>query len=352
MGRKQFSRAVEKAIFKRAKGLCQVCANPTEFDYGEIDHILSKCKGGSDGPENLQWACHRCNKLKGSNLTNEKVRELLSLPVEFQEIMKLKAKEKAVEKSPANPHEFSLPSLSQEGLDVSEINNCIANLQESFQSETVIPEVCNKIIPVKEVEEDFVNIGFHYRFPRQWFMPSEVTQQAYSNVHMFRQFGRSITLAELRYLAGRISENREVQRIEVDLSPKGILQAVNLMKSKGFNPNIFTVPIETWIKMHLWTGDARFEYSNLPPKPLLDATLTLNEVKLKGISPIGTFPQEPLLLDSNAISWKVKKQPTGALYVVLGNNQLYPLKYIELLAGTTAKCEITKEGVSILKFQK
>ena len=103
MGRKRFSRAVERAIFKRARGLCQICASPTEFDYGEVDHIVAKSKGGSDYPKNLQWTCHRCNKLKGSNLSNEDIRQLLSLPLRFEEIMELKAKEQVVEKIISKP---------------------------------------------------------------------------------------------------------------------------------------------------------------------------------------------------------------------------------------------------------
>lgn len=90
----RFPRAVEKAIFERAKGICQICGRQTEFGDGEIEHKLSVSQGGSDEPENLQWACHRCNKLKGKNLSNEQVRKILLLPENFEEIMRLRSKGK------------------------------------------------------------------------------------------------------------------------------------------------------------------------------------------------------------------------------------------------------------------
>ena len=43
-----------------------------------MDHIKPKTKGGTDKPNNLQWLCHRCNKLKGSTRTNDEVRELIN----------------------------------------------------------------------------------------------------------------------------------------------------------------------------------------------------------------------------------------------------------------------------------
>ena len=76
--RKKLSRAVEKAIFIKYNGKCAICDIKTPFDYGEIDHIKPISKGGSPtAPSNLQWLCHRCNKLKGANRTNAQVKELI-----------------------------------------------------------------------------------------------------------------------------------------------------------------------------------------------------------------------------------------------------------------------------------
>jgi hypothetical protein len=98
----RFSRAVEKAIFERDKGICQICGRETEFGDGEIDHKISSSKGGSDDPENLQWTCHRCNKLKGNKLSNEQVRKILLLPDNFDDTVKLGKKAKT---SPPLPYE-------------------------------------------------------------------------------------------------------------------------------------------------------------------------------------------------------------------------------------------------------
>jgi len=73
------SRAVVKAIYEKYNHLCAICGRETSFDDGEIDHIKPKSLGGSDRPKNLQWLCHRCNKIKGDRLTNDEVRELLEL---------------------------------------------------------------------------------------------------------------------------------------------------------------------------------------------------------------------------------------------------------------------------------
>jgi len=74
------SRAVEKRIYEIYNHYCAICGKYTPFDEGEVDHIKPKTKGGTDSPENLQWLCHRCNKLKGNKRTNREVTKLLGLP--------------------------------------------------------------------------------------------------------------------------------------------------------------------------------------------------------------------------------------------------------------------------------
>ena len=75
------SRTVEKAIYEKYQHCCAICGRETAFDDGEVDHIKPKTKGGTDKPNNLQWLCHRCNKLKGSTRTNDEVRELLNIEI-------------------------------------------------------------------------------------------------------------------------------------------------------------------------------------------------------------------------------------------------------------------------------
>ena len=77
--RKKLSRAIVVAIFQKYEGLCAICGKKTEFDYGEIDHITPISKGGSqDNPDNLQWLCTRCNKLKGNKKTNYDVKKFIA----------------------------------------------------------------------------------------------------------------------------------------------------------------------------------------------------------------------------------------------------------------------------------
>jgi hypothetical protein len=91
---RKFSRAVEKSIFDRDKGICQICGRETDFGDGDIDHILSVSRGGSNEHENLQWACHKCNNLKGKDRSNEQVRRILGLPESFEEITKSRTKKR------------------------------------------------------------------------------------------------------------------------------------------------------------------------------------------------------------------------------------------------------------------
>jgi len=348
----RLSRAREKAIFRRDKGICQICGRYKDFDDGEVEHIKALSKGGTNDPENLQWACHRCNKLKGNDLTNEQVRRTLCLPEKFEEIIQIENKKEGLKWLSTASYQHKLPILSQEGLDNSEIKKCVREIHESFQSETIIPEICDKITGVEETTEEFVNLGFHYRLPRDWFMPYEITKQVFCNDVMFNQFGRKIALYEQHYIQQKILDNNKIRKINSDFSPKGILNAIKTTASSGYKPNLISVPIDYFTKMHHWTENASIEYSTKIPQPRVSATLNLNETKLKVIHPIGKFPKEPILLSSETISWKVKKYRTGALYAVLGNHQIYPLKWVEILAGTTARCELIPEGIAILNFNK
>lgn len=79
--RKKHSRAVDVAVWKKYHYRCNICEEHTEFDGGEVDHIISLAKGGSDTPSNWQWLCHRCNNLKGSKRTNAQVKKLLGIKV-------------------------------------------------------------------------------------------------------------------------------------------------------------------------------------------------------------------------------------------------------------------------------
>lgn len=63
-------RAKKERIFYKCRGKCCFCGmklqidNPNEKDYMTLDHIIAKCKGGTNRDENLQALCWNCNELK------------------------------------------------------------------------------------------------------------------------------------------------------------------------------------------------------------------------------------------------------------------------------------------------
>lgn len=63
--------ALEQEVITRARRLCEYCQLPAIFaSLGfELDHIVPRKHGGKTTPENLAYACFRCNSHKGPNLT-------------------------------------------------------------------------------------------------------------------------------------------------------------------------------------------------------------------------------------------------------------------------------------------
>jgi len=55
----------------RAGERCEYCRLHQEHSelIHHVEHIVAKQHGGSDDPDNLALACHRCNLHKGPNLT-------------------------------------------------------------------------------------------------------------------------------------------------------------------------------------------------------------------------------------------------------------------------------------------
>ncbi len=62
--------AKRERIFHKCNGKCCFCGmrlqmeNADKKDYMTIDHIIAKCKGGTNKDENLQALCWTCNELK------------------------------------------------------------------------------------------------------------------------------------------------------------------------------------------------------------------------------------------------------------------------------------------------
>ena len=63
--------AVRDLVRRRAADRCEYCRLQQEHSElrHHVEHIVAKQHGGSDDPENLALACHRCNLHKGPNLT-------------------------------------------------------------------------------------------------------------------------------------------------------------------------------------------------------------------------------------------------------------------------------------------
>ena len=56
---------LRKVIIARDKGLCQEHRRDGKLRTGNnVDHILSKAKGGTDDPSNLELLCADCHKAK------------------------------------------------------------------------------------------------------------------------------------------------------------------------------------------------------------------------------------------------------------------------------------------------
>ena len=250
--------------------------------------------------------------------------------------------------------EMKIPNLSLEELDKSTVESCIKNLQESFQFNMFIPEICQTRICEDEISKKFVTIGFTYHLPKIFFLPFEVAKEAYYNEHMFREFGRRIALGERDYLVQQILNNQEIAKSEVDLSPDSILEAVEKIRSKGMTPNVIFVPIKDELEMMKWSGKTYVKYDYSDKRSLTNASLVSDKYELKIVPPLGDVPKKDIILMSNsAVTWSVRIFPNNsALYVAFGNSRLYPLRFVDLMVGTKANCEIKPAGISILKINR
>lgn len=259
------------------------------------------------------------------------------------QLVELQDKEKAV-----GAKQYSdniLPELSRKGLDEVEIEKCMKNLYESFQNETIIPEICRTRSYTQRPQLDFTTIGFRYRLPIQWFIPE---RPSICNDNLFQQFGRDIALGERDYLHQSILKTREITNVG-EFSPKGVLEATERVQGNGFEPDLIFPRLDGWMSMHHWHNGARVEYDPDPSSRQLNASLILDKHKLKIVSPLGKVPQYTIVFSKHAITWHVRVCPEfGALFIALGRDQLYPTRYVELVAGTQVKCEIDPKGISTL----
>ena len=64
---KTSSEDIKQILFTEQNGLCNGCGEAILFKNMEIDHIVSKKKGGKDRDDNFQLLCGHCNRVKSDN---------------------------------------------------------------------------------------------------------------------------------------------------------------------------------------------------------------------------------------------------------------------------------------------
>ena len=66
------STALRRDVIERAGNRCEYCQLPAgvAFFPHEVDHVVAEKHGGATDIDNLAFACWRCNRHKGSDLTS------------------------------------------------------------------------------------------------------------------------------------------------------------------------------------------------------------------------------------------------------------------------------------------
>lgn len=64
--------ALRREVVERAGHRCEYCGVPEDAPLvpHEVDHVIAECHKGRTESSNLAYACFRCNRLKGSDLSS------------------------------------------------------------------------------------------------------------------------------------------------------------------------------------------------------------------------------------------------------------------------------------------
>jgi hypothetical protein len=64
--------ALRREIIERTGNRCEYCRLPAEVAFypHEVDHVIAEKHGGTRDIDNLAFACWRCNRHKGTDLTS------------------------------------------------------------------------------------------------------------------------------------------------------------------------------------------------------------------------------------------------------------------------------------------
>lgn len=68
----RITQPLRRQIIERAGTRCEYCLLPAEVGFfpHEIDHVIAEKHGGKTEPDNLAYACWRCNRHKGTDLAS------------------------------------------------------------------------------------------------------------------------------------------------------------------------------------------------------------------------------------------------------------------------------------------
>ena len=69
--RKIFSETAKKCLYAHYNGKCAICGKHIKYKRMTIDHIVPLSQGGTDDYENLQLACHACNRMKNDFMEDQ-----------------------------------------------------------------------------------------------------------------------------------------------------------------------------------------------------------------------------------------------------------------------------------------
>jgi hypothetical protein len=63
---------LRRQVIERAQNRCEYCLLPVDVAFfpHEVDHVIAEKHGGATNLDNLAFACWRCNRHKGSDLTS------------------------------------------------------------------------------------------------------------------------------------------------------------------------------------------------------------------------------------------------------------------------------------------
>ena len=69
--RKTFTDYEKKTVYAKNNGKCAICGKPVMYKKMTVDHIKPLSQGGTNEMNNLQLACHSCNRLKNNFMEDE-----------------------------------------------------------------------------------------------------------------------------------------------------------------------------------------------------------------------------------------------------------------------------------------